>query len=180
MAIDYVARIATANAAELSRMLDTLAEGRQIRGWARGKAFEHIILRGFALEGAEVRWPFEVRYQGQALEQIDGVIYSDGLACLIEAKDYSEPINVEAVAKMRNQLMRRPAGTFGIVFARSGFTEPAKALIRWNAPLNVLLWEYPELRQAIRDGAMRRALTTKYNFAIEQGIPDYSILGGYL
>ena len=180
MAVDYVAKISRADTTELSRLLDALAAGRRIQGWARGKAFEHIILQAFALEGAEVRWPFEVRYQGQTLEQIDGVVYSSGLACLIEAKDYSEPINVESVAKMRNQLMRRPAGTFGIIFAKNGFTEPAKALIRWNTPLNVLLWEYAELRQAITDVAMRRALTTKYSFAVEQGLPDYSILGGYL
>ncbi len=68
MAVDYIAKIATADMAELSRMLDALGAGRRIPGWASGKAFEHIILQAFALEGAEVRWPFEVREGRHAIE----------------------------------------------------------------------------------------------------------------
>lgn len=179
MAVDYVAKISRADTAELSRMLDALAEGRRLQGWAGGKAFEHIILRAFALEGAEVRWPFEVREGRHAIEQIDGAVYCDGLFCLVESKDYAEAINVEPVAKLRNQLARRPAGTLGLIFARSGFTPSAKYLVKMHTPLNILLWEFEELKLAIADQKMRSALQTKFRYAVEQALPDYNIERGY-
>lgn len=179
MAVDYVAKISTADTAQLSRMLEDISEGKPIRGWASGKAFEHIILRGFALEGADVRWPFEVREGRHAIEQIDGAVYCDGLFCLVESKDYIEAINVEPVAKLRNQLARRPAGTLGLIFARSGYTPSAKYLVKMHTPLNILLWELEELKMAIRDQKMRQALQTKFRYAVEQALPDYNIERGY-
>ncbi len=179
MAVDYVARISRAGTAELSRMLDDLSARRPIRGWASGKAFEHIILRGFFLEGAEVSWPFEVREGRHTIEQIDGAVYCDGLFCLVESKDYSEAINVEPVTKLRSQLERRPAGTLGLIFARSGFTPSAKYLVKTHSPLNILLWEFEELRMAIADQKMRPALQTKFKYAVEQALPDYNIERGY-
>jgi hypothetical protein len=55
--------------------------------WEPGKALEYLVLRAFQIEGAEIRWPYKVRMDGAEIEQIDGVIYSDGLACLVECKD---------------------------------------------------------------------------------------------
>ena len=179
MAVDYVTKISTADTAHLSQMLDDLGDGKPIRGWARGKAFEHIILHSFALEGAEVRWPFEVREGKHAIEQIDGAVYCDGLFCLVESKDYTDAINIEPVAKLRNQLNRRPAGTLGLVFARNGYTPSAKYLVKTHNPLNILLWEFDELRLAISNQAMRKALLTKFKYAVEQALPDYNIERGY-
>lgn len=179
MAVDYVAKIATADTAELSRMLDALAGGRRLPGWGRGKAFEHIILQAFALEGAEVRWPFEVREGRHTIEQIDGAVYCDGLFCLVESKDYAEAINVEPVTKLRSQLNRRPDGTLGLIFARNGFTPSAKYLVKMHTPLNILLWEFDELILAVRDQKMKSALLTKFRFAVEQALPDYNIERGY-
>ncbi len=179
MTVDYAAKISTASTAQLSRMLVDLADAKPIRGWASGKAFEHIILHGFALEGAEVRWPFEVREGKHAIEQIDGAVYCDGLACLIESKDYAEAVNIEPVAKLRNQLVRRPAGVLGLMFARNGYTPSAKYLVKTHTPLNILLWEFEELKSAIAARAMRRALRTKFRYAVEQALPDYNIERGY-
>jgi len=179
MAVDYVAKIRTADTAQLSRMLDDLGDNKPIRGWANGKAFEHIILHGFSLEGAEVRWPFEVREGKHTIEQIDGAVYCDGLSCLVESKDYSEAVNIEPVAKLRNQLARRPAGTLGLMFARNGYTPSAKYLVKTHTPLDILLWEFDELKSAIVDHSMRRALRTKFRYAVEQALPDYNIERGY-
>lgn len=55
MATDYVARIRRKNNAELSQMLQSMANGSTIYGWSKGKVFEHIILRAFELEGADVQ-----------------------------------------------------------------------------------------------------------------------------
>jgi hypothetical protein len=96
----------------------------------------------------------------------------------IKSKDYSAPINVEPMAKLRNQLSRRPAGTLGLVFSREGFTEPAKILARMMQPLNILLWEYEELEQSLTTGTMCRALVTKFQYAVESGLPDYDIRTG--
>lgn len=179
MPVDYVAKISIADTDQLSRMLDDLSEGRPIRGWASGKAFEHIILQAFALEEAEIRWPFEVREGKHAIEQIDGTVYCDGLFCLVESKDYAEAINVEPIAKLRNQLSRRPAGTLGLIFARNGYTPSAKYLVKMDTLLNILLWEFEEVKLAIADQKMRRALQTKFRYAVEQALPDYNIERGY-
>lgn len=158
-------------------MLGRISQGVQIPKWARGKPLEHIILRAFEIEGADVAWPFEVKIGSQVVEQIDGAIYCDGLSAIIESKDYSEPINVEPIAKLRNQLARRPLHTMGIIFARRGFTEPAKTLTRMVGPLNILLWEFQELDTAIRRQQMRHALRTKLKYAVELAMPDYNIVG---
>ena len=173
MLIDYIATIQTKNTAQLLTMLAAVEANRTLRNWPPGKAFEHIVLRAFELEGAAVSWPFHNEMHGQVIEQIDGAVYFEHLACLVESKDYSDPNNIEPIAKLRNQLTRRPAGTLGLLFARSGFTEPAKTLTRMINPLNILLWEFGELEAGLRTGTMCRALKTKYRVAVERATPDY-------
>ena len=109
----------------------------------------------------------------QTVEQIDGVVYCDGLTCLVEAKDQAEPLNVEPIAKMRNQLLRRHASTIGVVFSRSGFTPPASILAQYLSPQMVLLWDGSEITYALEQGLMRQSLVKKYRVCIEKGKPDY-------
>jgi len=175
MARNYVADIQGKNSAQLLNMLQAISNGTPIRGWPPGIAFEHIVIRAFEIEGATVQWPFAVRQGSKIIEQIDGTVYFDGLACLVESKDYREPINIEPIAKLKNQLSRRPVGTLGLVFARQGYTDPAKILVRMMQPLNILLWEYEELELSLSTGTMCRALTTKFKFAVELGAPDYNV-----
>jgi hypothetical protein len=175
---DYVADIRRKDKVQLQSMLRDIGMGVRISRWPAGRAFEHVILRAFELEDASVQWPFSVTLNSETVEQIDGAVHSDGFHCLIEAKDYSDPVNIEPVAKLRNQLIRRPAGTMGLIFARSGFTEPAKILTRMISPLNILLWEFGELEQALDNETMRQALKTKYLYAVEYAMPDYDIRGG--
>ncbi len=148
-------------------------------GWDAGKAFEHIVLRGFDLEGAEVRWPYSVRwsveYGDQEIEQVDGVVYSSGLACLCECKDYESKVNIEPIAKLRNQLLRRPSGTIGCVFSRRGFTTPASELARFLSPQTILLWSGDEICHAIRNRCFVWGLSTKFRHAVEHGFPDLDI-----
>lgn len=144
-------------------------------GWASGKAFEYLVLRAFQLEGADVRWPYSVKMDGDEIEQIDGVVYTDGLACLIECKDQSTSSNIEPIAKLRNQLLRRPGTVIGVVFSRQGFTDPAATLARFTAPQTILLWTGEEVEFALRRGYMRSGLLSKYRVCIERGLPDYNI-----
>jgi hypothetical protein len=59
---------------------------------------------------------------------------------LIECKDTFKEVNIEAIAKLRNQLLRRPAATIVSVFSRSGFTEAKVTLTGFVAPQTILLW----------------------------------------
>ncbi|MGB7440113.1 MAG: restriction endonuclease [Coleofasciculaceae cyanobacterium] len=143
--------------------------------WEPGKALEYLVLRAFQLEGAQVTFPYSVSIEGEELEQIDGVVYSDGLACLTECKATASRANIEPIAKMRNQLLRRPASTIGIVFSLSGFTYAAITLARYIAPQTILLWNGDEIRYALERQHFRPGLLEKYRFCIEQGIPNYDI-----
>ncbi len=147
-----------------------------------GRGFEILILRAFEMEGALVEWPFEVRdpylSDNETLEQFDGAIYSDSLACLVEAKDQSENVQYEPLAKLAGRLGRRPRPTVGMVFSRTNFTDPAKTAARFLVKHPILLWTGTEFDYAVRHGVCRPSLLTKYRKAIEKGMPDFDIVTG--
>ncbi|MCX6378732.1 MAG: hypothetical protein NT023_04540 [Armatimonadetes bacterium] len=178
MAVNYVEKIRQFTRQELIAMLDKLLAGEAIEEWASGKAFEHVILRAFELESATVKWPYRVKdplgKSQRDMEQIDGAVYHDGMACLIEAKDESGHITIEPIAKLQYQLSRRPVGALGLMFSINGFTEPAKLLACFAHPMRILLWEGNELRVYIERSAMCKALTLKYRHAVEHSQPEYS------
>ena len=144
--------------------------------WEPGRAFEYLIVRAFQLEGAEVRWPYDVQLEGERVEQIDGAVHLDGLSCLIETKDLQDGarLNVEPIAKMRNQLLRRPPATVGLIFSRSGFTGPAKTLARFTLSETILLWEREEFGVGLREARLLEGLRLKLRHAAEHAVPDYN------
>ncbi|MCX7048618.1 MAG: restriction endonuclease [Candidatus Sumerlaeota bacterium] len=144
-------------------------------GWKSGKALEYFILRAFQESGAEVQWPYSVSSEKEEIEQIDGVIYTDGLTCLIECKDEKSEINFEPIAKMRSQLMRRPSGAIGAIFSMSGFTYPAKMLADYTSPQTILLWSKAEIDYAFLNRRLCDGLMAKYRHCIEYGIADFVI-----
>lgn len=152
-------------------------EQQDTPGWDPGKAFEYLVLRAFELDGAEVRYPFQVQLfdEGSAVEQIDGAIHLPGLSCLMECKDEREPTSFEPIAKMRNQLLRRPSGVVGVVFSRIGFTRPAIRLAHFCAPQSILLWDGAEFGYAISHASRRLVprLLSKYRRYVELGKPDH-------
>ncbi|MFM5983876.1 MAG: restriction endonuclease, partial [Sphaerospermopsis kisseleviana] len=125
---EYKARITSYNWDDLIKLWSEIKAKKTSNFWDAGKALEYLILRAFQLDGAEIAWPYIVKVQDKIVEQIDGVIYTDSLACLIECKDTSDEVNIEPIAKLRNQLLRRPASAIGSVFSRSGFTEATVTL----------------------------------------------------
>ena len=160
---------------ELRQLWTDVRDGLTVSGWPPGKAFEYLVLRAFELEGAEVTWPYEVKPDGTVIEQIDGAVYADGLAFLLEVKDHRGNIGPEAIAKLRSQLLRRPSTVVGVVFSKTGFTEAATLLTRYMMYETVLLWEGAELSFALEKGKMREGLKTKFRHAVEHGIPDYRL-----
>ncbi|GBC62297.1 hypothetical protein DENIS_3266 [Desulfonema ishimotonii] len=148
---------------------------RHTPGWENGKAFEYMVLQAFRLEGAEVRWPYRVRLNGTEIEQIDGIIYIDGFACLTECKDYDRNVNFEPISKIRSQLMRRPVATIASIFSSSDFTEPAVTLANFIQPQTILLWNGREVEYCIHRKAFSRSLINKYRKCVEFGIHDYDV-----
>ena len=123
-------------------------EDRNTPDWEAGKAFEYLIVRMFELDGATVNYPYPV----DQMEQIDGVVYLEASSCIIESKDYSnDKVGVAPVYKLRNQLLRRPAGVVGSVFSRTGFTEAAITLASFTMPQTVLLWEGKEIEVILQE-----------------------------
>ena len=144
--------------------------------WDVGKALEYLVIRAFELEGCTVRYPFSVMLDDTEVEQIDGVVYFEHYSIMIETKDWSTPVNIEPIAKMRNQLLRRPVSTIGLIFSQQGFTEPAATLARFTAPQTILLWDGKELAWALNEQRMRESFSRKYRSSIEDGNPLYNIL----
>jgi hypothetical protein len=169
---EYEQRIAQYNREGLLNFWKAIEMG-DTPGWESGRALEYLILRAFQLEGIEIRWPYKVTIAGEEVEQIDGFLYTDSMFFLVECKDQAEKTRIEPIAKLRNQLLRRPVGTIGVVFSRSGFTEPAVTLAQFLAPQTILLWDGEEISYAVQLGTMRDTLIAKYRYCVENGLSDY-------
>ena len=169
-AADYAARIRLLDWEGLRDLWDRSARG-PVPGWPAGRAFEHLILRAFELDGATVRWPFTVIFAGAVVEQIDGAVYVGSLSCLVEAKDSMAEVDISVLAKLRVQLARRPAGTVGLVLSRTGFTPSAVALARYFAPQTVLLWSGAEVEECLQNESIASTLLAKYREYVEEGGP---------
>ena len=144
--------------------------------WNAGKALEYLIIRAFELEGCTVRYPYSVMLDETEVEQVDGVVYFEHYSIMIETKDWSTSVNIEPIAKIRNQLLRRLVNTIGLIFSQQGFTEPAATLARFTAPQTILLWDGKELTWALNEHKMRESFQKKYRSSIEDGNPLYNIL----
>lgn len=144
-----------------------------------GKEMEFLFLRAFELEKAEVVWPYlvydTVGSSKQILEQIDGVIYSDGMSFLVESKDRRDKSDFTLISEFRDKVCKRPGGTMGIFFSKNGVTPPAITKLE-NQMQFVLLWEGAELDSPLKEGCMREGLIEKYRFSVEQGHPYFNLL----
>jgi hypothetical protein len=105
-------------------------------------------------------------------------VHLAGLSCLVESKDWEKNVTLDPIVKMRSQLLRRPAGTIGIIFAKNGFTRPGIYLAHFTMPQAILLWPGDELEAALNEEKMCEFLRLKYRVCIEYGIPDYDFREG--
>src|SRR5205085_4407394 len=111
-------------------------------------AFEHLVVRGFELSGLRVEYAYDVPPEGAILEQIDGMVFLGDTPFLIECKD-RDSVDFVAVAKMRNQLLRRPPVTMGCVFITGEFTQPALILAGFAVPHQITLWAGDDTKAAL-------------------------------
>ena len=141
--------------------------------WDLGKAFEHLIVRAFSLSGLRVEYPYDVPLAGRPLERIDGMVYLGEVPFLIECKD-RDSVDIEAIAKLRNQLLRRPPSTMGCVFVAGTFTRPAIILSDFAAPHRITLWSQHDITEAIRARNFAETLGRKYHDLCMFGLTDHS------
>ena len=144
--------------------------------WGQGKFFEYAIIRAFEIEGAEVRYPYDVPSPynifggNNVLEQIDGAIYVDGLSVIVESKDYKKTnIDIEPLAKLQVRLRRRPSPVIGCLFCATDITWPAQVLIESLMPHTILFWSQRDLEHCIDNHCFIKGLHLKYRSVIEEG-----------
>ena len=143
--------------------------------WAGGEALEYLVIRAFEidpLEPATVRYPYEVSLFNEKVEEIDGAVHVHGLSCLVESKDWGKNVAIGPIVKMRSQLLRRPAGTIGLMFSKKAFTKPAIYLAHFTMPQAVLLWSGFDLQTVMDEGRICQFLRLKHRVCCEDGIPD--------
>lgn len=99
-----------------------------------------------------------------------------GLTALFECKDYfDKKVSVEPLAKLRNQLLRRPAGCVGSVFCTTGFTEPAITLAHFSQPQAILLWEKENISYCLKNKCFVDGLIKKFQFNYTHGYPNFDL-----
>lgn len=176
MPVDYVRRVRQLEWQDLRRLWREIESGTA-DGWPPGRALEHLVLRAFELDGAAVTWPYSVTLVNEVAEQIDGAVHVHGLSCIVECKDTAAPVNVETIAKLRNQLLNRPAAAIGLLFSRSGFTLPAMMLVRFVAPQTILLWDGNDIAYHLEHENFSAGLVQRYRHSVENGMMKYEISG---
>ena len=144
--------------------------------WEPGRALEYLVVRAFELENAEVAYPFTVQMGGTIVEQIDGAVHTSGLSCLIECKDQAGNVNIDPIAKLKNQLSRRPNGVIGSMFSSTSFTEATVYLSQYNMNQAVLLWNSDDITYGLTQQFMSRGLFRKYWYCVQTGKTDYNLL----
>jgi hypothetical protein len=174
MPIDYVRRVRQLEWQDL-RLLWREIQSGTVDGWPPGRALEHLVLRAFELSGASVVWPYQVRVGDEVVEQIDGAVHVHGLSCIVECKDTASPLNIQSIAKLRNQLLSRPASAVGLLFSRSGFTLQAAMLGRFVAPQAILLWDGNDIAYHLEHEDFSAGLVKRHRHSIENGMMKYDI-----
>lgn len=148
----------------------------KVSDWHAGKALEYLVIRGFEIASLRVEYPYTVPSAGKLIEQIDGLVYLDNIPFLIECKD-KDRVDIEAIAKLHNQLLRRPPATMGCLFSSGTFTAPALLLAGYMVPYRILLWTKSDIERAIENKDFLGVLRQKYEHLCMYGLiddsPDY-------
>ena len=99
----------------------------------------------------------------------------DGEYALVECKDYSgAKINIEPLAKMRNQLARRHSSVFGMFFSATDYTVPAEILVSYMAPQLIVLWTKMDIEFCLKNSCFIPCMKEKYRRAVENCEYNYA------
>lgn len=171
--LEYITRAEAMSWDDLNALWE-LIKVDQTPDWEGGKAFEHLVVRAFKLNGLDAEYPYDVPPRGKPIEQIDGLVHLQCHTFLIECKDKKDSVDIEAIAKLRNQLLRRPETTLGCVFTTSEFTEPALIITDFSVPHRILLWSELDIERCLKQRDSATVLLEKYRFLCKYGLTDHS------
>ena len=169
---EYIDRVRKMDWPDLANLWAEIKSGTT-PGCQSGKALEHLIIRAFDLSGLEAEYPYDVPPGGNPIEQIDGFVIMESLVFLVECKD-KESVDIEAIAKLRNQLLRRPECTMGCVFTTGEFTSPALIIADFSVPHRILLWSEGDIDTCVTGRDFRSELRDKYIHLCKYGLTDHS------
>lgn len=170
--LEYLRRAEALSWEDLDALWE-LIKANQTPDWEGGKAFEHLVIRAFRLNGLDAEYPYDVPPGGKPIEQIDGLVLLQCHTFLIECKD-QDTVDIEAVAKLRNQLLRRPETTLGCLFTTGEFTEPALVLTDFAVPHRILLWSDGDVERCLKQRDFGSVLSNKYRILCKYGLTDRS------
>jgi len=172
---EYIARAEKMGWEELSALWEQIKAGRagKAEGWEDGKALEHLVVRAFLLSGLPAEYPFDVPPGGKAFEEIDGLVVMGSNTFLFECKDKPK-VAIEVIAKLINQLLRRPGTTLGCVFTSGGFTSTALLLADFSVPHRILLWSGRDIEEGLKNRNFNKPLSEKYHNLCKYGLTDHS------
>ena len=127
------------------------------RIWEAGEAIEYLVMPFLIQldpeEPATVRYPYEVSLYGEEVEEIDGAVAFARTLVFSGEQRLGKNIGIGPIVETGSQLLRRPAGTIGIMFSKKTFTIPAIYLAHFTMPQAVLLWSgFDYKSQWTRDG----------------------------
>src|SRR5260370_29864716 len=94
---------------------------------------------------------------------------------LVESKDKDKNSAIDPIAKLRNQMLRRPWGTIGLVFTTTKFTPPAALMTHFALPQPILLWTGAEVSHAIEKKKICEFAQEKYRACAEHRVVDLDI-----
>jgi hypothetical protein len=101
------------------------------------------------------------------------MVFLGQIAFLLECKD-TETVDIEVIAKLSNQLSRRPPTTMGCVFTTGRYTEQALMLADFAVPHRIILWTSDDIEEALAARDFKRLLVKKYEDLCMFGLTDYS------
>ncbi len=151
--------------------------GNELTPHQAGSVFERWIVEAFRLDGADVDAPYVVTMttSRRPMEQIDGLVRSHWQAFIIESKNWAKDVDFAPIARLNEQVQRRPPSTLGLVFSSKGFTSACIDLVAMIRPLRILLFDRLDLEHVVRERNMVIALQTKWHLAVKYGKPSLPV-----
>lgn len=159
---------------EASQAFVPTFQGTKLSPQEAGWVFQQWILEAFRLDGANVDPSYRVPISSsqRTMEQIDGLVYFQWQAFLIESKNWGNDVDFTPIALLHERIQRRPPGTMGLVFSSKEFTLAALEATALIRPVRVLLFGRRDLEHVVRERKMVGALHVKWYRAVKYGRPD--------
>ena len=112
----------------------------------------------------------------RTLEEVDGVLFIDWQAFLIQSKFWpSRGVDFAPIVEFNDQVRGRPPATIGLFFAAFGVTPQAVEKARVLSPNHLLIFKRWDIDHAIEVKDILGIVIAKWRRAVKYGISDFEI-----